>query len=502
MMFQSKLSEGQVMGERYRILKRIGSGGMSHVYLAEDMRLKGKQWAIKESVRSEELHTDIQAEAELLISLHHPCLPRVVDFYISDNDGYSYLIMDFIDGCTLSEYMEDHTGPMPVEVIMRTAKQLLEVLSYLHGHNPPIIYRDLKPSNIMFTTKNELMLIDFGIARSFRRGGLEDTVKLGTVGFAAPEQYGNGQSQPASDLYGLGALLLYMATGGQCSNWQPGMEGRLNGYLPKGLIPILRRLLRHLPEERYASADIVLETLGIIEAEFFDAEKSVTAYTVLSADKSETTVVALLGVARGLGTTHTSFLISSYLSHKGATAWVELSPHSLVYERVVSLLDSQVKVVPNAGEHAAFAWKGVHYWKRPANGDISELLDGTYQFVVVDLGLGEYKGAYETFKQSDAPLLIASGADWRLEETLVWLKHKGLKPEEKWRMLLPLANKSSARLLQSAIGVGKVYSLPLQSSPFQRRDKRMEEFLDDVLIEMTSVREALGRKRFFRKKHN
>lgn len=502
MVFETKLSVGQIIGERYRILKHIGSGGMSHVYLADDMRLKGKRWAIKESIRSEELHTDIQAEAAILISLHHPCLPRVVDFYFSDVDGYSYLIMDYIDGCTLSKYMEEHTGPMPVEVIMRTAKQLLEVLSYLHGHHPPIIYRDLKPSNIMLTTNNELMLIDFGIARSYKRGGLEDTVKLGTVGFAAPEQYGNGRSQPASDLYGLGALLLYMATGGKYSNWQPGMESRLNGYLPKGLIPIIRRLLRHLPEERYPSADIVLQILRNLEDELFDAENSFVTHTLLSGDKNETTIVALLGVARGLGTTHTSLTISNYLSQKGATAWVELSPNSSVYDRVVSLLDAQIGVVPHADEFTAFAWKGVHYWKRPATGDISELLRGAYQFVVLDLGAGEYEGAVDVFKQSDMPLLIASGADWRLEETLVWLNRKGLKPEAKWRTLLPLADKCSAELLQAAIGVGKVHPIPLHRSPFQRMDRMMEKFLSELMYEITDERMLYGRKRFFRKTQN
>ena len=303
--FDSKLNVGQIIGERYVILKQIGSGGMSHVYLADDRRLKGKRWAIKESIRSEELHTDIEAEAELLISLNHPCLPRVIDFYFSDDDGYSYLIMDYIDGCTLNKYMEDRPGPMPVEFIMRTAKQLLGVLSYLHGHHPPIIYRDLKPSNIMLTKNGELMLIDFGIARSYKRVGMEDTVKLGTVGFAAPEQYGDGQSEPASDLYGLGALLLYMATGGECSYWRPGMESRLDGYLPKGLIPILRRLLRQLPEERYQSADHVLQALRNVEDALVYSDKSVTTYTVLSAEKSETMIIALLGVARGqIGRAH------------------------------------------------------------------------------------------------------------------------------------------------------------------------------------------------------
>ncbi|WP_313640914.1 serine/threonine-protein kinase, partial [Paenibacillus sp.] len=198
MHFETKLKIGQVIDDRYRITGQIGSGGMSLVYVANDLRLKGKRWAVKESLCLDELHSDIQAEANMLITLDHPRLPRIVDFYLPDKEGYSYLIMDYIEGVSLSQLMKDNPGPMPSEFIIQIAKQLLEVFQYLHGHHPPIIYRDLKPSNIMLTLQKELMLIDFGIARSYRHGISEDTVKLGTVGFAAPEQYGRGQSQPVS----------------------------------------------------------------------------------------------------------------------------------------------------------------------------------------------------------------------------------------------------------------------------------------------------------------
>lgn len=499
MCFESKLMVGQVIGERYKIIGSIGSGGMSHVYLADDMRLIGKRWAIKESIRSEQINTDIQAEAALLISLNHPRLPRIVDFYLPENDGYSYLIMDYIEGMTLSKHMEKHSGPLPAEMILRTAKQILEVLQYLHGHRPPIIYRDLKPSNIMLTQNNELMLIDFGIARSYRKGGVEDTVKLGTVGFAAPEQYGNGQSQPVSDLYGLGALLLYMATGGQCSYWQSGMEGKLEEYIPNGLIPILRRLLRHHPEERYQSAEMVQQALTEIETDF-DVRKMAVTNSGYSAKNSETAVVALLGVAHGLGTTHTSLTISKYLSQMGSTAWVDFCPNSSVYDRIASMLDSQVGVVPNAEKDSGFAWKGVHYWKSPSNGNIMNLIGGDYQFVVLDLGIGRDEGAIEEFLQSDMPLLIASGAEWRLEEILVWLSSSKLKPEMKWKVVLPLADKSSAELLQAAIRGGEVYALPLQSTPFQGMNGRVEKALSVLLSDVTGERIPHRSRTFFRKK--
>jgi serine/threonine-protein kinase len=123
---------------------------MSHVYLAEDLRLKGKRWAVKESLQQdpEYVYGDIQAEAELLLSLHHRLLPGVADYFAPDEAGYSYLVMDYIEGVSLGQYMTGYREPVEVERIISYAKQLLEVLDYLHGLHPPIIYRDLKPGNI------------------------------------------------------------------------------------------------------------------------------------------------------------------------------------------------------------------------------------------------------------------------------------------------------------------------------------------------------------------
>ncbi|WP_339314451.1 serine/threonine-protein kinase [Paenibacillus sp. FSL R10-2734] len=498
MLFETKLKIGQVVNDRYRIAGQLGSGGMSIVYLAEDLRLKGKRWAVKESLCLAELHSDIQAEADMLITLDHPRLPRIVDFNLPDSEGYSYLIMDYIEGVSLSQLMKDNPGPLPSDFIIQVAKQLLEVLQYLHGHHPPIIYRDLKPSNIMLTLQKELMLIDFGIARSYRHGISEDTVKLGTVGFAAPEQYGSGQSQPVSDLYGLGALILYMATGGQCSQWESGMEDRLYNHMPERIIPVIRRLLRHHPEERYQNAEAVLQALVRVESQM-TRENDLAVSVPLPLEKRKATVIALLGVASGLGTTHTSFAVSSLLALKGATAWADLSPNSSVYDRIRSMHYTQITAVPGTDEQSAFSWKGVHYWKRPLQGKLAELLRGDYQFVVLDLGTGDYDEALEEFKYSDIPVLIASGADWRLEDILVWLKRKGLQPEMNWKVGLPLAERSAAQLLQAAIGTGKVYGLPFQQDPFKDKGK-LVDVINEMFEELLNVPNKSRSRGFFQKK--
>ncbi|AIQ59002.1 serine/threonine protein kinase [Paenibacillus borealis] len=508
MNFAGKLTTGQIIGGRYCINGIIGKGGMSQVYLAEDLRLPGKYWAVKESVMREggiRSVGTIQAEAELLISLNHPKLPRIADFFPPDRDGYSYLVMDYIEGVTLHQYMIDHPAALPGMQIVRYARQLLEVLQYLHSHRPPIVYRDLKPSNIMLTGQHELKLIDFGIARKQRNGSDEDTEKLGTAGFAAPEQYGGLQSSPLSDLYGLGALLLYMASGGQFSSWQPGMERKLHGSIPDRLIPVIRRLLRHHPEERYGSAEEVLSALELLEAaELPSAPRHKPDLRVRSAgiQSLETIVVAVLGVGPGLGTTHTSLAVSHYLSQAGLTAWVECAPGTQVFNRIKGM----VEVPELSGIHgrmlpeSPFTWNNVDFWKlAPADG-FPERTDERYSFIVLDLGIGGYEGALASFTACDRPVLVASGADWRLEDTLHWLRRSGLNPQQDWRICLPLAGGSAAALLASALGKASVCSLPLQRDPFQPKGK-LGQAVGEMLGLASGRRFSAKNNGIFQKKH-
>ncbi|MDF9841083.1 MULTISPECIES: serine/threonine-protein kinase [unclassified Paenibacillus] len=487
MIYESRLAAGFLLGRRYRIVRKIASGGMSHVYLAEDIRLPGQYWAVKESISQRETLGNVAAEAELLISLNHSLLPRVVDFFPPDEQNYCYLVMDYIGGVTLSDYIKEQAAPLDGEQIASYARQLLGVLHYLHSHHPPIIYRDLKPSNIMLTGTGELRLIDFGIARSYRQGAAEDTEKFGTAGFAAPEQYGSGQSSPVSDLYGLGALMLYMASGGLYSRWEPGMEAKLDGRNMSGLIPVIRRLLRYHPEERYQSAQQVLLALEQAAESGSKPDKRDTRSRLETTSdisvSSQATVVALLGIAAGLGTTHTSLAAASCLARRGKTAWVGFSPDSTVYGRICSLLDYPAGSETADSQDDPVSWKGIDYWPRPAAGNLSSLLEKHYSYIVVDLGTGSFDGAQEVFVNSGIPLLLSSGADWRLEDTLYWLRRSRLTPTADWRICLPLAGHSAAGLLAAALhGRVKVCSLPLQQNPFQRKGKLIH-VLDRLLTE-------------------
>ena len=212
--------EGTVLDGKYEILKEIGRGGMSIVYLARDNRLN-KQWAVKEmkndgSKSRETLLKGLEREANILKDVDHPVLPRIVD--IINSRGIIYVVMDFIEGTNIAEILKDE-GAQPQEKVIEWGRQLASALDYLHSMNPPIIYRDMKPSNVMLKPEGGVKLIDFGTAKEYTIENNADTTALGTRGYAAPEQFGDAQGRgiyktdARTDIYNLGATMYHMVTG-------------------------------------------------------------------------------------------------------------------------------------------------------------------------------------------------------------------------------------------------------------------------------------------------
>ena len=205
------------MQGRYKVASILGQGGMGAVYLVEDQRLFDKKLALKElldilpdpAARAQALQ-QFQQEAKLLAYLSHPNLPHISDYF--NESGRQYLVMEYVDGQTLEAILQKTSGFLPEAQAVEWAIQVCDALEYLHGETPPIIFRDLKPANIMLDKSKRIKLIDFGIARLFRPGKTKDTQAMGTPGYAAPEQSGTGQSDVRSDVYALGATLHYLLT--------------------------------------------------------------------------------------------------------------------------------------------------------------------------------------------------------------------------------------------------------------------------------------------------
>lgn len=204
---------------RYLIIKRIGQGGMGAVYEAQDTQLGNRFVAVKEMSQSGlnqhemlEASDAFKREAHMLASLQHPNLPSIYDHF--SEAGRWYLVMSFIEGETLEEYLsEKKECKLPIQEVLDIGIQLCTVLDYLHTRQPSIIFRDLKPANVMRTHSGHLYLIDFGIARHFKPGQAKDTIAFGSPGYAAPEQYGKSQTGPHSDIYSLGAILHQLLSG-------------------------------------------------------------------------------------------------------------------------------------------------------------------------------------------------------------------------------------------------------------------------------------------------
>jgi serine/threonine protein kinase len=248
-----------VLRQRYRLLQQIGSGGFGAVYKAEDQQLGNRVVAVKEmSARgltpeeTQEATEGFRREALLLARLSHPNLPRIHEQF--EEDGRWYLVMDFIEGETLEDYLEDRGGSLPVKEALQLGLQLSGVLGYLHTRQPPIIFRDLKPGNVMITPDDNIYLIDFGIARLFKPGQTKDTMAFGSPGYAAPEQYGKAQTTPRSDVFSLGALLHHMLTGTDPSD-TPFRFKPLTMPRPSGLSTLIERMVDIDAQKRPATMD-------------------------------------------------------------------------------------------------------------------------------------------------------------------------------------------------------------------------------------------------------
>src|SRR2546421_471447 len=213
-----------LLKRRYRIISQVGKGGFGAVYKAADLQFGNRQVAIKEMSQSSlsqqeliEATESFKREALLLANLTHPNLPRIYEQFT--DVGRWYLVMDFIEGETMEEHLDKMSGKkLPIDKVLEIGIQLCMVLEYLHMRQPPIIFRDLKPANIMLTPHGHVYLIYFGIARHFKPGQAKDTTALGSSGYAAPEQYGRTQTTPRADIYGLGATLHQMVSGNDPSD--------------------------------------------------------------------------------------------------------------------------------------------------------------------------------------------------------------------------------------------------------------------------------------------
>lgn len=257
-----QLTSQHMLKNRYLIVRKVGQGGMGAVYQVTDTHLNGRICAVKEMsdaaitnpLEKERAVQNYRQEAETLARLEHPNLPQVIDFF--EEGGKHYLVMEFVPGETLEDKVERQGGPLPEDKVLQWATQLCDVLTYLHEQQQPIIFRDLKPANVMVTPRGQVKLIDFGIVRLFKPGKKKDTVAMGTPGYTPPEQYGHAQTDPRSDIFALGATLLRLLTGYDPARTPFSLPATktLNPGVSDNIAQAVERALQVNPNKRWASA--------------------------------------------------------------------------------------------------------------------------------------------------------------------------------------------------------------------------------------------------------
>lgn len=257
------LEPNTLLNKRYRILEQRGGGGMGAVYRAHDQNLD-VEVAVKENFFvSDESARQFQREARLLFELRHPGLPRVIDHFVVEGQG-QYLVMDFIEGDDGREILEKSDAPLDEETVVGWARQILQALKYLHARQPPVIHRDVKPANIKITPGGQAILVDFGLAKEY------DPTKSTTVGaraytpgFAPPEQYGQGRTDPRTDIYSFGATLYNLLTNKIPADGLGRAMGKerliavrdLNPDVSPHVAAAIERATEVRPEDRFESAE-------------------------------------------------------------------------------------------------------------------------------------------------------------------------------------------------------------------------------------------------------
>ena len=351
------LEIGSLLDGKYKILNKIGQGGMSIVYLAMNEKAN-KQWAIKEMRKEKNKNYEIMkqsliTETNLLKELKHPYLPSIAD--IIESDDTIIIVMDYVEGRPLSDILTEE-GTIEEDKVADYAIQLCDVLDYLHSQKPPIIYRDLKPANIMLRPDGKITLIDFGTARKYNYDSVSDTTCLGTIGYAAPEQFAGEtlrQTDARTDIYNLGATMYHLLTGVNPS--EPPYElypiRRWDESLSKGLEKIILRATRKDPDKRFNDCkemSYALQHFRDLDDSYIATQKKKIFLFAASLILSFT-FFSMAIVVNGMEKREISKVYNNYLS-EAALKIASTGSKNVVDTDILKLFKDAINVSPNSTE--------------------------------------------------------------------------------------------------------------------------------------------------------
>ncbi len=501
-----KIDIGTILENRYQLVEKIGQGGTATVYKARHLSL-GNLWAVKVFSESEPTLQDHLKETEILKHLSHPMLPRIAD--VLHVKGYVLVVMDYLSGENLLEKLKKQQN-FSENIVKYWMVQLCDVLHYLHTRgNGPIIYRDLKPSNLLLDAEGQLKLVDFGTARTYQAGREGDTSYIGTQGYAAPEQFGLFQSDARTDIYNLGMTASHLLTGVHPVSIAQGSlsDVLLQHAISEQMVNVLLQCTALLPSKRFQDAlackaaleTTPLERLPNQEKQGEPIEPG-DAYTVKGQLR-----LSLLGVCPGVGVTHQSVALAAYFAKlKRHVSYVEMNASGDMFSLRQRL--QSTGHVKNSGSEKGMhlpmsnrmsGTEGVSSGRRLANGTstnlddvftfqkinfhpacqkLTDLRTRQYDITVTDIGSKPNGHAMEEFFRSDVQLVICPQADWKLDRIATFFDRfdpHGAETQMVYAMVE--ATDLNAHSLQPIFGKRQVLFFPWIENPFELSKTEMKK---------------------------
>jgi len=443
---------GKIVGGKYHIVEKLGSGGSGEVYKAYHIHLN-TPWALKVMSCDDAI---AENELSVLKMLNHPAFPRIVD--VIREDFKIIAVFDYYEGPNLQELLNRY-GRFDEKSVLSWSVQILDALSYLHKCTPnPIIYRDLKPSNLIVAGDGSVKLVDFGAARQFRENRYDDTVYLGTPGYAAPEQYGSGRTDIRTDIYNFGMTLFHLLTGIHPINCsESDMKACLeDACVSEELISIILKCTARDPDERYLSTDEILNAIVM-----FNTRKK-ESHSFYNTGKNAVEI-SVSGIQSGAGVTHLCMLFGMWLKNKGyKTAVLEYHEHGDAL-RLCKLLGKESQL----SRKGYFDIKGLCIYPSMGTEKLDSFRRADYDYILLDYGIhDEYIS--RLMPRSDVRLIVAPGADWKIFSVDMFIKrYEDVLKMPNTYLTFPMQDKKSVNILKSYFRKINIITVPFAVNPWK-----------------------------------